>query len=168
MSDRRTFSGVKSMHEPPRAILSRGNPMGEAKKWALKVRFERRLRLEFHGTRMTSDAGLLACREGSSTGRYAAFSLSSSKWAAGSCGTPATSPSSWPRSVYPGRHLPLSWRESSDDARCLSSDPKRSPHKGKMTKTPNLVVKPVYTPALTWFSNGGYRSDQGFRRPKWC
>ena len=37
--------------------------MGEAKKWALKVRFDRRLRLEFHGTRITSDAGLLACRE---------------------------------------------------------------------------------------------------------
>ena len=37
--------------------------MGEAKKWALKVRFDRRLRLEFHGSRITSDAGLLACRE---------------------------------------------------------------------------------------------------------
>ena len=37
--------------------------MGEAKKGALKIRFDRRLRLEFHGTRITSDAGLLACRE---------------------------------------------------------------------------------------------------------
>ena len=36
---------------------------------------------------------------------------------------------------------------------------------GKMTKTfQTWMVKPVYTPALTWFSNGGYRSDQGFRR----
>ena len=37
--------------------------MGEAKKGALKIRFDRRLRLEFHGTRITLDAGLLACRE---------------------------------------------------------------------------------------------------------
>ena len=32
--------------------------MGEAKKGALKIRFDRRLRLEFHGTRITSDAGI--------------------------------------------------------------------------------------------------------------
>jgi hypothetical protein len=37
--------------------------MGEAKKRLLRVRFDRRLRLEFHGSRVTSDAGLLACRE---------------------------------------------------------------------------------------------------------
>ena len=37
--------------------------MGEAKKGALKIRFDRRLRLDFHGARITSDAGLLACRE---------------------------------------------------------------------------------------------------------
>jgi hypothetical protein len=37
--------------------------MGEAKKTALRVHFNRRLRLEFHGARITSDAGLLACRE---------------------------------------------------------------------------------------------------------
>ncbi|MFQ5913764.1 MAG: IS1380 family transposase [Nitrospinota bacterium] len=37
--------------------------MGEAKKWPLRVQFDRRLRLEFHGARITSDAGLLACRE---------------------------------------------------------------------------------------------------------
>ena len=67
------------------------------------------------------------------------------------CGMPATSSFSLPRSAYPGRHLPLSWRESSDYARCLSSDPKRSPHKGEMTKTPNLVVKLVYTLARHGF-----------------
>ena len=37
--------------------------MGEAKEGVLRVRFHRRLRLEFHGARITSDAGLLACRE---------------------------------------------------------------------------------------------------------
>ena len=37
--------------------------MGEARKEALRVHFDRRLRLEFHGVKVTSDAGLLAYRE---------------------------------------------------------------------------------------------------------
>jgi hypothetical protein len=37
--------------------------MGEKAKEALRVRFDKRLRLEFHGARITSDGGLLACRE---------------------------------------------------------------------------------------------------------
>ena len=36
--------------------------MGEKTKEGLKVKFDKRLRLEFHGARITSDAGL-ACRE---------------------------------------------------------------------------------------------------------
>jgi hypothetical protein len=36
---------------------------GEAKEPPLRVAFERRLKLEFHGTRITSDGGLLAYRE---------------------------------------------------------------------------------------------------------
>ena len=37
--------------------------MGEKTREALKLQFDKRLRLEFHGARITSDAGLLACRE---------------------------------------------------------------------------------------------------------
>ncbi len=39
------------------------HPTGEAKRGPLQVDFDRRLKLEFHGNQISSDAGLLSYRE---------------------------------------------------------------------------------------------------------
>ena len=40
-----------------------GHPAGESNKLSLRVNFDRRMKLEFQGSKITTDAGLLAYRE---------------------------------------------------------------------------------------------------------
>ena len=58
MTNRQDFDGIELMETIQASFdhLIRENPMGEARKDALKLDFDRRLKLEFHGTKVTSDA----------------------------------------------------------------------------------------------------------------
>ena len=56
------FANAVSGLARPRGVIV-GCATGEAKELPLRPTFDRRIKLEFHGARITSDGGLLAYRE---------------------------------------------------------------------------------------------------------
>ena len=65
MTNEQNFDSMELMETIQATLdhLTRENPMGEPRKDALMLNFDRKLKLEFHGTKVTSDAGLLAYRK---------------------------------------------------------------------------------------------------------
>ena len=65
MTSEQDFDNIELMETTQASLdnLIWENPMGETRKDALRLDFNRKLKLEFHGTKVTSDRGLLAYRE---------------------------------------------------------------------------------------------------------
>src|ERR1039458_10270039 len=55
--------GHKNQRVAWHMVVVHGTPTGESDDGSLRVDFDRRLKLEFHGSRNTSDAGILVHRE---------------------------------------------------------------------------------------------------------
>ncbi len=84
-------------------------PMGEAKWAPLRVDFDRRLKLEIHGSKITSDAGLLTYRElGEVLGLTDLGGAAFSDLRRGTNGVrpPGAWPTRWQVPLAPGRRAP--------------------------------------------------------------
>ena len=94
------------------------HPAGEAETGDLQVDFDRRLRLEFHWSRITSDAGLLAFRELDDamglTGMAADVLADSRTGRNSRHSTPGFS-EKWPRTTRLRAHVMPKWRSRRPD-----------------------------------------------------
>jgi len=120
--------------------------MGEARKDALRLDFDRRLKLEFHGTKVTSDAGLLAYRELDEAPGL------TTRMASGFCdnrtgkNTQHAIPSLLRQSLYSR----LAGYEDTNDAERLCIDPAMRQVAGGRRPVPTLKGPSPARPPLAW------------------